>query len=220
MTQGAAGLTGVSHMRVVLSNGAEMLSWLGMWRDQPFTASEERALGAVVPRIASRLALEQKLRFRGVTGFAALAASLDIVSDPVLMLSAAGRVVYANPGGVAQLDGDPNLVAQVYDHVRGRVPSPRVYGHTVLKGRGLHAHHVVVLRPYADPPDRLMAAQQWGLTATEQRVLGELLTGAANKEIALRLGCAPRTVEVHVGAILRKARCESRSQLLAAFRRR
>ncbi len=41
--------------------------------------------------------------------------------------------------------------------------------------------------------------------------------GDANKEIATKLGASLRTIEVHVGSILRKARVESRARLIARF---
>jgi DNA-binding CsgD family transcriptional regulator len=53
------------------------------------------------------------------------------------------------------------------------------------------------------------------LSRAEQRVLVRVLRGEANKEIAHELGCALRTVELHVSSILRKTGAESRLRLLA-----
>ena len=52
------------------------------------------------------------------------------------------------------------------------------------------------------------------LTARERDVLACLLSGDANKDIALRLGCSVRTVEFHVSSLLRKAGCANRLQLV------
>jgi DNA-binding NarL/FixJ family response regulator len=41
--------------------------------------------------------------------------------------------------------------------------------------------------------------------------------GETNKAISARLGCAERTVEVHVTHVLGKAQVESRSALIAKF---
>ena len=59
--------------------------------------------------------------------------------------------------------------------------------------------------------------REWRLTPRQSQVLAHLVQGAPNKDIATKLGCAMRTVEVHVAAILRKARAESRAQLVALF---
>lgn len=55
----------------------------------------------------------------------------------------------------------------------------------------------------------------WSLTPRQAEVLGCVVAGRANKEIADELGCALRTVEVHVTQILRKAGVDSRASLIA-----
>ncbi len=64
-------------------------------------------------------------------------------------------------------------------------------------------------RGQAEPPS------QWDLTPRERAVLTHLARGASNKEIAAHLGCASRTVEVHVSRILRKSGAGGRSELIA-----
>ena len=54
-----------------------------------------------------------------------------------------------------------------------------------------------------------------GLTQAESRVLGYVLSGLSNKEIAGRLGRAEPTIKNQVAAILRKHRVPSRSRLIA-----
>nr|WP_255508185.1 LuxR C-terminal-related transcriptional regulator [Myxococcus sp. AB036A] len=48
-------------------------------------------------------------------------------------------------------------------------------------------------------------------------MLTHIIQGETNKSIAGRLGCAERTVEVHVTHLLSKAQVESRSALIARF---
>ena len=58
--------------------------------------------------------------------------------------------------------------------------------------------------------------QRWAgldITAREADVLGLVVEGLANKEIAARLDLSPRTVEKHVEAMLRKLGARSRTQL-------
>jgi DNA-binding CsgD family transcriptional regulator len=57
----------------------------------------------------------------------------------------------------------------------------------------------------------------WRFTPRESEVLALLVRGEANKTISASLGCSVRTVEVHVAAMLGKARCASRGELIAAF---
>ena len=61
------------------------------------------------------------------------------------------------------------------------------------------------------------ATERWGLTAREAQVVALLAEGEANKAIARRLGVGPRTIEVHVTAILRKAKADCRARLVALF---
>jgi DNA-binding NarL/FixJ family response regulator len=65
---------------------------------------------------------------------------------------------------------------------------------------------------------RLVSAREiWGTTPREFEVLRPLAMGDSNKEIARRLGCHEGSVERHVTALLRKARCDSRARLVARF---
>ncbi len=56
--------------------------------------------------------------------------------------------------------------------------------------------------------------QRLGLTAREAEIVAELAAGRTNRDIADRLAIAPRTVEVHLSSMLRKAHADSRSQLV------
>ena len=61
------------------------------------------------------------------------------------------------------------------------------------------------------------AIERWHLTAREAEVIAMLAEGESNKEIANRLDCATRTIEVHVSAILKKAKADSRARVVALF---
>jgi DNA-binding CsgD family transcriptional regulator/tetratricopeptide (TPR) repeat protein len=66
--------------------------------------------------------------------------------------------------------------------------------------------------------DLVGGPQRWAgldITAREADVLGLVVEGLANKEIAARLALSPRTVEKHVEAMLRKLGARSRTQLAA-----
>lgn len=72
-----------------------------------------------------------------------------------------------------------------------------------------------VARPRAVEVERV--ARGWGLSPRQSRVLGELVLGKSNKEIADALGCAEVTVEYHLSAIRRKTGLRGRTALIARF---
>lgn len=72
------------------------------------------------------------------------------------------------------------------------------------------------VRPGRRAP-RAQSPDGWRLTPREHQVLGMLLKGLPNKSIAAELGCATRTVELHVSRVLDKAGVSSRHELLARF---
>jgi DNA-binding NarL/FixJ family response regulator len=74
------------------------------------------------------------------------------------------------------------------------------------------------VHPFAPPSQRLeLARQRWDLTPKQHEVLGMLVGGATNKAIASALGRSVGSVELHVTAILKRAACTHRSELIARF---
>jgi DNA-binding NarL/FixJ family response regulator len=58
---------------------------------------------------------------------------------------------------------------------------------------------------------------RWALTPRQTAVLAHVATGETNRRIAAALSCAESTVEQHVTALLEKAGCNSRVELVARF---
>lgn len=81
-------------------------------------------------------------------------------------------------------------------------------------------HVVLHAEPFADDTDTILriAIERWGPTVRQTEVLRHVLEGVSNKEVALRMGVSPRTVEVHVTALLDKANVDSRARLIARAR--
>ncbi len=62
-----------------------------------------------------------------------------------------------------------------------------------------------------------VARRRWKLTARQTEVLELTVLGLSNKEIAERLGCSPRTIELHLTAIYEKSGADRRATLIVAF---
>jgi len=211
------GIAGFDQLRVLVCEGSSLLAWVGGFREAPFTDRDKRVLGALVPALRRRLAVERQLGEAPVA-IAALAAALEAVGTAAFVIRGSGAVVHANSAGRALLAEDRRLVtALLHDRVRGLAAAS---SDLVRLEGGVPDHWLALLRGGSrpDPAPRVAAAaRRWGLTAREAQVLDRLARGEANKTIAAALGCAPNTVEVHVSALLGKSGCESRAQLVARF---
>lgn len=69
-----------------------------------------------------------------------------------------------------------------------------------------------VLQAFSEPAEAPADDELEQLTPREREVLHHLARGYPYKQIALRLGISPRTVETHVGAVLRKLQLSSRHE--------
>jgi DNA-binding NarL/FixJ family response regulator len=204
------------QLRALVCEDSALLAWIGVLRSEPFTPREQRLLQELVPSLLRRMEWETRLRQAGLLG-AALEAALEALGQPAYVLTSTGRVVYANSAGRARVERVPPSVAEAI-RLQGQGPLPPPHPHvTRLHSRGLSPHYLVVDRSVeAQATGRVYAlAARWELTAREAEVLEHIIQGASNKAIATRLGCAERTVEVHVTHLLRKAGVESRSALIA-----
>jgi DNA-binding NarL/FixJ family response regulator len=70
-----------------------------------------------------------------------------------------------------------------------------------------------VLQAFSAGPEQEADDELDQLTPREREVLHHLARGYAYKRIAQRLGISPRTVETHVGSVLRKLQLSSRHEL-------
>jgi DNA-binding NarL/FixJ family response regulator len=139
----------------------------------------------VIRRVAER---------RPTQRFLALSVS-DAAEDVIAIIRAGAR------GYVTKSISGPEL-ADAIERVRDgdAVFSPR------LAGFVLDAFHGEL------PPDEVDPELDQ-LTPREREVLRLIARGYLYKEIAARLGISPKTVEAHVGAVLRKLQLSSRHEL-------
>jgi DNA-binding CsgD family transcriptional regulator len=212
------GMENMFQLRTLVCEGPALLAWIGTLRSEPFSPREQRMLQELVPTLQRRLSLETRLREAGLLG-SALEAALEALGQPAYVLTTTGRVVYANSAGRARAERSPESLSEAARRYERGEPDPQGAAVTPLKVPGLPPHFLVVDKSIeAQAAARAhILRERWVLTAREAEVLEHIIQGESNKVIAARLGCAERTVEVHVTHVLSKAQVESRSALIAKF---
>jgi DNA-binding NarL/FixJ family response regulator len=133
---------------------------------------------------------------RGAPGPRYLALSVSDAAEDVIALIRAGARGYVTKSITGQELAD--AVRRV--HEGDAVFSPRLAGFVLDAFAGA--------APVPAAPDDLDV-----LTPREREVLQLIARGYMYKEIALRLGISVKTVEAHVGAVLRKLQLSSRHEL-------
>ncbi|QRK10164.1 helix-turn-helix transcriptional regulator [Archangium violaceum] len=209
------GMEQMVFLRVLVCDGPALLGWVGAMRSAPFEAREVSLMRELIPSIQRRMKVESRLREAGMLS-AALEGALEAIGQPAFVVSATGRVAHANHAGRAWLGQNAELVAEALrKYLRGE-PGEQL-SFMPLRLAGVPPHYLAVIQgePAQSFARMHSVSASWGLTARETEVLGRLVRGESNKAIALHLGCAERTVEVHVTRILAKAQVESRSALIA-----
>ncbi len=133
-------------------------------------------------------------RERPAQRFLALSVS-DAAEDVIAVIRAGAR------GYVTKSISAEDLAAAI-----GRVRDGDAVFSPRLAGFVLDAFHGEISEAEVDP-------ELDQLTPREREVLRLIARGYLYKEIALRLGISPKTVEAHVGAVLRKLQLSSRHEL-------
>ncbi len=153
----------------------------------------------------------------------ALEASLAELGAPAFIVSVGGTVLHANAAGRAKMARSP-------DQLRGQLMRAVQSLHdetaavnaliTPLRCGDSPTYFLVIFRAASTPMQYVeSAAHLWELTPRQKDTLALLAEGFSNKTIAVRLGCAERTVESHLTAIFEKSGFEGRSALLAGIAR-
>jgi DNA-binding CsgD family transcriptional regulator len=201
--------------RALVCDGPSLLGFAGTYGAEDARRAK-RLFKAILPALQRRLRLERELRDAPLA-YAALDAALEAIPSAVFILKPKA-IVHASSAGRALLDQDQSVEEQLLALWHGSASGPR-FEVTQLSVPGLAPHLLAVQRAdAADPAPRLhLLASRWHLTARQSEVLALLADGASNRTIAGTLGCAERTVEEHVQALLTKAGAESRARLVALF---
>jgi len=206
------------QLRVLICEDDTVLAWVGVLREEPFTAAEKTLLGMLVPPLQARLRLEAAFDRSDLVA-AALTASLAALSTSAFIVSKRGRVEFSNPLGQALLSrAGADIMEALRSAISGHAPDSG-FEAIPLALNGTSQHFLVIQRlARGSAAARLqVVAQRWSLTPRQTQVLALLVEGHANKIIADRLGCARNTVELHVTALFEKTQTHSRSELAARF---
>ena len=210
----AYGLEGLDFIRALVCDGAELLAWVGAFRREPFSDRERQLLGHILPALRGRLLVERQLGLTRVA-IAALAAALDVMGAPAFVVRPPTNVVHANYAGRILRDRDARALEE---ELRAALAGDGSKYHvSSLTSRGAPDHFIVLQRaPRETAAERAAAAAaHWALTPRQREVLAHVIAGECDKTIAAKLGCAERTVELHVSACLERARCHQRAELVA-----
>jgi DNA-binding NarL/FixJ family response regulator len=209
------GIWGHDQIRVLVCEGPMLLAWIGGYREEPFTRREMRLFSFLLPAVRRTLSLRRRLIDAGAHQ-AGLVHAMEAIGAAAFLADRGGRVVHANLAGESLLDERPRSTREQIRHEIAREGSDQSAAR--IDAPGMPERFLVVLRQAVDVDARLRtAAVRWGVTRREFDVLRGVVRGDSNKEIALRLALHEGSVERHVTSLLRKARCDGRSRLVARF---
>jgi DNA-binding CsgD family transcriptional regulator len=169
--------------------------------------------GRPAPALERRLAPEPRRQAAAVT-WAALEATIEALGEPCLLLREPGHVLLANAAARRLLRAAPSMRRELW------AGAPRALAGWLVRrltaeGRPDWLLAAAQGEARSDHLAAGVAAKRWLLTERQRDVLALAAAGKCNKEIAAELGCAARTVELHVSACLGKAGCASRAELVA-----
>jgi DNA-binding CsgD family transcriptional regulator len=211
----ALGVANWDQLRVLVCDGARLLSWVGLFAEGQFNEAERAWLQHLVPALRARLGFEQLAR-HAEHSKASLEVVLEAIPMACILVHASGRVIEANAAARELRGVDADLFARA--STLAKEPDARFEIHPV-EVRGVTTGYLATLKHtiHARRSQLARRARDWTLTSRQLDVLECIVAGYANKDIASALKIALGTVELHVSAILAKARVESRSALIAAY---
>jgi DNA-binding CsgD family transcriptional regulator len=211
------GIADLKQMRMLVCDDAMLLAWVGGFREESFSETERLLLQSLAPALRARLCIDRMLGVGPVTG---IDVALEAIDAPAFIVARGRSIAHANAAG-GELLGRRR--AETLRRIDGALARPGGSHGDVARPLRIDSSTsppaLVVLRAVIPGEGGRLedAARRWRLTARERDVLAHLARGDANKDIATKLGCAVATVEIHVSAILRKARADSRARIVARY---
>ena len=149
----------------------------------------------------------------------AVNAALESIPGAALIVTSTGAVERSNARARALMaSGKEQVLRAVQESLDDQALSAE-FEITELFNLGNVTRYLAVQRsPGSTICDRLaLSIHRWRLTAQEARVFAQLVNGESNRQIAAKLGCAERTVELHVTHILQRLDVDNRNAAIAKF---
>jgi len=185
-------------------------------------------------------ALRQRLRVDRVLSHAAslesTALALEAIVAPAFWVRTTGAIEFANEAGRMIFDRYRGALVRM---LRSAVTAPKsvtrkgisvfplaaagvpVGALIVIQDAGASLQFGLTSTAFDSTPGRAFEASivdartRWGLTPRHVSIVRLLVRGDSNKDIADKLGLSPGTIEVYLSEIFRRAKVESRLQLVA-----
>jgi DNA-binding CsgD family transcriptional regulator len=208
------GLGAAWQLRVLICEPDGSICVVAGFRENAPEPHELALFDALAPALRKRLAHERQLE-RGAIFEPVLRAALEQIARAAFVVDPHGALVAGNELGLCQYERDPGQTAEA---LRRNVEQGANAGFTVteIPLPGAMPLHLVLAPKEDEDSDRLLdISSMLGLTQRQIEVFKLLVRGEPNKSIAAALGCAERTVEAHITAMLKKARVDSRAMLVA-----
>lgn len=180
-----------------------------------FTKRDRAVIHQVLPALQRRLDIDYRLKMAPVHA-AAVRACLATLEVPAAIIDSVGRIKVGN----ALAQEQSRREAEPFEGALAQALTGPSSGFDVtpLRDGGARYYLAIAKRPGPNLEAQLSAAARgWGLTTRETQTLALVAEGLSSLSISARLACAERTAEVHVGRLLAKAGCKSRTQLIARF---
>ncbi len=208
------GLGQHDQLRATICDGARLLAWVGGFRIEPFTPHHQANMDAVIPALQRRLVREDTLNDAGLAR-CGLEVAMESLPTPALFVDQRGRIVHRNSAATESWLAHPSRFGFLAD--LGRKPAPPDFDVVALGSKGQSQHWFVTQRSTGGETSRRLEAfcKSQRLTRRQCEVLRLLVMGQSNKAIAQHLGCALRTVELHVSNLLAKTGCETRTEVVS-----
>lgn len=201
----------------LVDNGV-VRGWLGGLTAAAANKREARLLDELVQPLTARLHVERLLT-GALRTHAALEATLQQIGAPALLVDRHGRIHEKNRAardllGTRADQVGRSLAALISDK------TPELPFTLTPLGLPEGEQYLAVLRSHSNEA-RLhravtLAGVRWKLTPRQGEVLGLVVKGASNAEIARRLKISARATELHVTAIFDRTGAVNRAQLVSA----
>lgn len=213
------GILGNARMSTMLCDGPLLLGCVASFRKTPYRRREQAIFQAISEPLRRRVRWERS-RSSLACPPEAWHTVLEAIDSPAFLVRRTGSIEHANAMGSRWLDFGNVDVFELLEAARASVPIANSHVDRYPLGvPGDCWGELLILRLSEGARERraLRARQSWHLSDREVDVLLLVAEGLSNKDLAVRSRLSLKTIEWHVSSLLKKARVESRTQLVARF---